>query len=243
MVPAGAAHVPLPGTVRVCKKLGIDYAEAVTGFEFGSKMAVPFIQGVVVAAENEDLLRDAWKVEAAEKRKREELKAEKKILQTWRKFLFGLRIMERVRDEYGGGDPDADRERDSHNPFAAQKKKHEEESDDDGVDEEMPDRESSYNAIDHGGGFLLPGHEDDADDGLIVEHHDQQRSHAGPSHTDADDHDDNEPFESGSPAANSPPVSISSDSDSDNEVDNGKGEDLEPEYAPRLTRRMRGRGR
>ncbi|KAJ5699434.1 hypothetical protein N7536_002447 [Penicillium majusculum] len=241
MVPAGAAHVPLPGTVRVCKKLGIDYAEAVTGFEFGSKMAVPVIQGVVVAAENEDLLRDAWKVEAAEKRKREELKAEKKILQTWRKFLFGLRIMERVRDEYGGGDPDADRERDSHNPFAAQKKKQEDESDDDGVDEEMPDRESSYNAIDHGGGFLLPGHEDDADDGLIVEHHQQQRSHAGPSHTDADDPDDNEPFESGSPAANSPPVSLSSDSD--NEVDNGKGEDSEPEYAPRSTRRMRGRGR
>ncbi|KAJ5519334.1 Rad4 beta-hairpin domain 1 [Penicillium expansum] len=241
MVPAGAAHVPLPGTVRVCKKLGIDYAEAVTGFEFGSKMAVPVIQGVVVAAENEDLLRDAWKVEAAEKRKREELKAEKKILQTWRKFLFGLRIMERVRDEYGGGDPAADRERDSHNPFAVQKKKREEESDDNGVDEDMPDRESSYNAIDHGGGFLLPGHEDDADDRLIVEHHDQQMSHAGPSHTDADDLDSNEPFEPGSPAANSPPVSISSGSD--NEVDNGNAEDSEPEYAPRPTRRTRGRGR
>ncbi|CAG8896865.1 unnamed protein product [Penicillium egyptiacum] len=236
MVPAGAAHVPLPGTVRVCKKLGIDYAEAVTGFEFGSKMAVPVIQGVVVAAENEVLLRDAWKVEAAEKRKKEELKAEKKILQTWRKFLFGLRIMERVRDEYGGGDPDADRERDSHNPFAAQKKKQEEESDGNGDDEEMPDRESSYNAIDHGGGFLLPGHEDDADDGLIVEHHDQQRGHAGPPYGDPND---NEPFESGSPAADSSPVSISSGSD--NEVDIGEGEDAEPEYVPRPTRRTRGR--
>ncbi|KAI2712082.1 hypothetical protein CBS147332_5718 [Penicillium roqueforti] len=236
MVPEGAAHVPLPGTVRVCKKLGIDYAEAVTGFEFGSKMAVPVIQGVVVAAENEGLLRDAWKVEAEEKRKREELKAEKKILQTWRKFLFGLRIMERVRDEYGGGDPDADRERDSHNPFAVEKKKREEESEDDG-DQEMPDRESSYNAIDHGGGFLLPGHEDAADDGLIVEHHDQQQSPAGPSHTDYDP-DDNEPFESG-PPSESPPVSISSGSD--NEVDNNGEEEAEPEYVPRSTRRTRGR--
>ncbi|KAJ5855034.1 hypothetical protein N7534_007577 [Penicillium rubens] len=239
MVPAGAAHVPLPGTVRVCKKLGIDYAEAVTGFEFGSKMAVPVIQGVVVAAENEGLLRDAWKVEAAEKRKKEELKAEKKILQTWRKFLFGLRIMERVRDEYGGGDADADRERDSHNPFAAQKKKREEESDNDGDGEEIPDRESSYNAIDHGGGFLLPGHGDDADDGLIVEHHDQKRSHAGPSHTDANGPDDNEPVESGSPVADSLPVSISSGSE--NEVDNGEEEVAEPEYVPRPTRRTRGR--
>ncbi|EKV12351.1 Rad4 family protein [Penicillium digitatum] len=242
MVPVGAAHVPLPGTVRVCKKLGIDYAEAVTGFEFGSKMAVPVIQGVVVAAEHEDLLRDAWKVEAAEKQKKEELKAEKKILQTWRKFLFGLRIMERVRDEYGGGgeDPAADWERDSHNPFAVQKKKPEGRSDD-GLDEEPLGRDSSYNVIDHGGGFLLPGQEDDADDGLIVEHHDQQRSHAGPSHTDADLPDDNEPFESESPAVDSPPVSISSGSD--DEVDNGQGEDSQPESVPRPMRRTRGRGR
>jgi xeroderma pigmentosum group C-complementing protein len=48
-------------TVRICKKLGIDYTEAVTGFAFRSKMAVPFIQRVVIAEENESLLRDAWR--------------------------------------------------------------------------------------------------------------------------------------------------------------------------------------
>ena len=32
MVPKGAVHVPLRSTVRICKRLGIDYAEAVTGF-------------------------------------------------------------------------------------------------------------------------------------------------------------------------------------------------------------------
>ncbi|KAJ5780237.1 Rad4 beta-hairpin domain 1 [Penicillium paradoxum] len=236
MIPAGAAHVPLSGTVRICKKLGIDYAEAVTGFEFGSKMAVPVIQGVVIAAEHESLLRDAWSIDAAEKRKKEELKAEKRILQTWRKFLFGLRIMERVRDEYGGGDPAADRERDSHNPFAMQKKKQDEDVDLDDEDEEMHDREESYNVIDHGGGFLLPGQEDDVDDGLIVEHHDEQQSHAGPSHTHADD---DELVESESRAAASPPVSISSDLA--DELDDGKDEESEPEYAPRPTRRTRGR--
>jgi xeroderma pigmentosum group C-complementing protein len=240
MVPAGATHVPLPGTVRVCKKLGIDYAEAVTGFEFGSKMAVPVIQGVVVAAENESLLRDAWQVEAAEKRKREELKAEKKILQTWRKFLFGLRIMERVRDEYGGRDPDADRERDAHNPFAVQKKKKEDDEPqgEEGEDEEM-DGAEAYNPVDHGGGFLLPGHEDDADDGLIVEHHDQQQSPAGPSQMHLNS--DAEELDSGSPTGESLPISIASDSgEEDDEDENG---DSEPEYAPRPTRRRaRGRG-
>ncbi|KAJ5081816.1 hypothetical protein NUU61_010080 [Penicillium alfredii] len=198
MVPRGAAHVPLPGTVRICKKLGIDYAEAVTGFEFGSKMAVPVIQGVVVAAENESLLKDAWRVDAAEKQKREQLKAEKRILQTWRKFLFGLRITERVREEYGGDSVEA-RERDTHNPFAVRKKDQPPEEIDHGEDE---DHESSRDAFDHGGGFLLPGEDDDADDGLIVEQHppDERGNAADESHKQRSDRE------------TSHPVSISSES-------------------------------
>ena len=101
MVPEGAVHVPLRGTVRVCKKLGIDYAEAVTGFEFGNRLAVPVIDGVVVAAENEDTLMDAWREEEAQRRLKEDEKRNKLILGTWRKFLMGLRIVERVREEYG----------------------------------------------------------------------------------------------------------------------------------------------
>ncbi|OGE53782.1 hypothetical protein PENARI_c007G01179 [Penicillium arizonense] len=232
MVPRGAAHVPLPGTVRICKKLGIDYAEAVTGFEFGSKMAVPVIQGVVIAEENEELLRDAWRADAAEKRKREELKAEKRILQTWRKFLFGLRIMERVREEYGGGDPEAGRERDAHNPFVLKKRKKEDEEENEGEGEEGDhhDPESEHDPMDYGGGFLLPG-EDDADDGLIVEHHEQQ-TQAGPSQTHVD-------FD-GDPASerSSPPISIPSASDNEEHDDNDdKGEDAASEYTPRPTRR------
>ncbi|OQD75496.1 hypothetical protein PENDEC_c007G01827 [Penicillium decumbens] len=226
MVPRGAAHVPLPGTVRICKKLGIDYAEAVTGFEFGSKMAVPVIQGVVVAAENEDLLKDAWRIEAAEKRKREELKAEKRILQTWRKFLFGLRIAERVREEYGG-DPDADRERDSHNPFAIRKKHQEVQGSDEGHEGAEDPFEESYNPIDHGGGFLLPGEGDDVDDGLIVEE-DHDRTSKGPSakHLSHDSVGEDEESE-----GLSPPISIP-------EPD----EDDESGYVP-LTRNTRRRRR
>jgi xeroderma pigmentosum group C-complementing protein len=202
MVPQGAAHVPLPGTVRLCKKLGIDYAEAVTGFEFGSKMAVPVIQGVVIAAENEDLLRDAWRIDAEEKRKREDLKAEKRILQTWRKFLFGLRITERVQEEYGGFDNAEDRERDSHNPFAARKKKDKQQREDPEPEPDLEtafeqdqhpfeEEESSHNALDHGGGFLLPGEVDaDAHDGLIVEQHHDVRRRTAPTRLSDEEDDD-----------------------------------------------------
>jgi xeroderma pigmentosum group C-complementing protein len=101
MVPRGAIHIPLKGTARICKKLKIDYAEACTGFEFGKQRAVPVITGVVVAVENEDLVIDAWEVAQAEKEKKEEDKREKHVLGLWRKFLAGLRIVERVKRDHG----------------------------------------------------------------------------------------------------------------------------------------------
>ncbi|KAH0555873.1 hypothetical protein GP486_006180 [Trichoglossum hirsutum] len=102
MVPKGAVHVPLRGTAKVARKLGIDYAEAVIGFEFGAQRAVPVIDGVVVATENEQVLIDAWHEAEQERKRKEDGKREKIALGTWRKFLMGLRIIERVREEYGG---------------------------------------------------------------------------------------------------------------------------------------------
>lgn len=165
MVPKGAVHIPYSGTARICKKLGIDYAEAVVGFEFGSKMAVPVIQGVVVAEENGGLVLDAWRAEQRAKREKERLQKEKQILQTWRKFIMGLRIMQRVQAEYG-----MDGDAETHNPFARpaqpsraaqhRPQEHDEESDHDQYE------------VDQGGGFLLPGEDDDDGRDLIVERHD-----------------------------------------------------------------------
>ena len=104
MVPKGAVHVPLRATARVCKRLGIDYAEACTGFEFGNKRAVPVLTGVVVAQENEDALIDAWEAEEEARVKREESKREKLALTWWKKMYAGLKIVERMKREYGEGE-------------------------------------------------------------------------------------------------------------------------------------------
>ena len=153
MVPKGAVHVPLRGTVRVCKKLGIDYAEAVTGFEFGNKMAVPVCQGVIVAAENENALIDAWEREEEIRRMKEDEKRAKLILGTWRKFLMGLRIVERVKEEYGedlGGD-----EKDSINPFTNPQKFRQPDKSQPQVVHDVAETN------DQGGGFLREGEEED----------------------------------------------------------------------------------
>ncbi|KAF2621391.1 Rad4-domain-containing protein [Macroventuria anomochaeta] len=101
MVPRGAVHIPLKGTARVCRKLNINYADACTGFEFGKQRAVPVITGVVVAEENEHLVIDAWEAEEAEKLRKEAEKRQKFVLGLWKKFYSGLKIVQRMKDEYG----------------------------------------------------------------------------------------------------------------------------------------------
>ncbi|KAI9797915.1 MAG: hypothetical protein M1825_005684 [Sarcosagium campestre] len=101
MVPRGAVHLPHRGLVKVCKRLEINFAEAVTGFEFGAQRAVPVVEGVVIPEEAEKAVLEAWKIDEEERVIKEEGKREKLALATWRKFLMGLRILERVKEEYG----------------------------------------------------------------------------------------------------------------------------------------------
>jgi xeroderma pigmentosum group C-complementing protein len=169
MVPRGAVHIPMRGTVRICKKLEIDYAEAVTGFEFGKKMAIPVVEGVVVAEEHEQAVRAGWEEYAEQQRVKEEGKLEKAVLNLWRRMLMGLRIRERVSDTYGE-DGNASGEMFGLGNNSGQT--HELLAPEDGVGEQG----SASVGIHDGGGFLLP-HEEGEDDPttgsgeLIVEHH------------------------------------------------------------------------
>ncbi|KAF4981331.1 hypothetical protein FZEAL_2864 [Fusarium zealandicum] len=101
MCPEGALHIPYRGAMRVCKRLQIDYAEAVVDFEFGNRMAVPVIQGVVIAEENHEMVMEALEKDEAERARKEDEKRKKKALGQWRRFLMGMRIAERIRQEYG----------------------------------------------------------------------------------------------------------------------------------------------
>ncbi|EIN13025.1 Rad4-domain-containing protein [Punctularia strigosozonata HHB-11173 SS5] len=104
MLPEGAVHVPLKGTAKIARQLGFDYAEAVTGFEFRKRRANPVITGIVIAAENEEALLEAyWEAEkvAAEKAK---AKKHDQILKRWTKLVQGLRIRQRMLEQYSTGD-------------------------------------------------------------------------------------------------------------------------------------------
>lgn len=101
MIPQGATHLKLKGVARIARKMEIDHAEAVVGFEFKKRGAIPLVLGVLVADENAATLQAAWE-EAEEIRiRKEDKKKSDAALKLWAKLLKGLRIRNRINAEYG----------------------------------------------------------------------------------------------------------------------------------------------
>ncbi|KAJ5129635.1 uncharacterized protein N7515_005674 [Penicillium bovifimosum] len=101
MVPPGGVHIKRPEAVRAARILGIDYADAVIGFEFRGRRGTAVLGGIVIASEYhealEEVLRgleDERQLAALEARTAE-------ALRFWRLFLVKLRIAERVK-QYAG---------------------------------------------------------------------------------------------------------------------------------------------
>lgn len=101
MVPAGATHLKLKGVARIARKLEIEHAEAVVGFEFKARGAIPVVLGVLVADEHAARLEAAWR-EAEEIRvRKEDRKRSEAALKLWARLLKGMRIRSRINAEYG----------------------------------------------------------------------------------------------------------------------------------------------
>ncbi|KAI1502421.1 Rad4 transglutaminase-like domain-containing protein [Biscogniauxia marginata] len=154
MCPEGAVHVPYRGCVRVCKRLEIDYAEAVVGFEFGHRMAVPVIQGVVIAEENYERMIEELEKDEAERARKEDEKRRKEVLGMWRKLLMGLRIADRLRQDYGSLDESVE-------VFG-----HERDDDNSKDLEEMREKDEEM-----AGGFLPEGYEEEEEEAGVEPRH------------------------------------------------------------------------
>ncbi|XP_055634446.1 DNA repair protein complementing XP-C cells homolog [Toxorhynchites rutilus septentrionalis] len=100
MLPKKTVHLQLPGLNRICKKLGIDCAQAVTGFDFHGGSSHPVYDGSVVCEEYKDIVVDAWYQEQEEGDKREQEKYEKRVYGNWKKLIKGLLIRKKLQNKY-----------------------------------------------------------------------------------------------------------------------------------------------
>jgi hypothetical protein len=97
MVPAGGVHIPHPETSRAARLLGVDYADAVTGFAFKGRHGTAIITGAVVAESCRDAVQEVIRAFETEKEEEEETRRVLESLRMWKRFLVGLRIRERIQ--------------------------------------------------------------------------------------------------------------------------------------------------
>lgn len=90
----------VPGLLRIAKKLNIDCAPAVVGFDFHAGGSHPVNDGFVVCKEYKDTLIDAWNQEIEESRKREQKRYEDRVYGNWKRLVKGLLIRERLKIKY-----------------------------------------------------------------------------------------------------------------------------------------------
>ncbi|KAK9468923.1 hypothetical protein V1512DRAFT_258233 [Lipomyces arxii] len=96
MVPKGAIHLPLRGIANAVKVLGIDYADAVSGFDFAARKATPRIEGVVVAEEYAESVMAVYNAQQEQMMFEEDQRRQEEAMKRWRKYLIALRIRERI---------------------------------------------------------------------------------------------------------------------------------------------------
>ncbi|KAF5280873.1 hypothetical protein FQR65_LT03022 [Abscondita terminalis] len=104
MLPKKTVHLKLPGLNKLARKMNIDSAPALVGFDFHSGFNHPIYDGYVVCEEYEEVLVAAWHLDQEEQEKRELEKLEKRVYGNWKKLIKGLLIRERLKVKYNFGE-------------------------------------------------------------------------------------------------------------------------------------------
>ncbi|XP_056380888.1 DNA repair protein complementing XP-C cells [Hyla sarda] len=104
MLPIGCCHLQVTNLNRVARKLDIDCASAITGFDFHCGYSHPVTDGYIVCEEYKDILLAAWENEQVEIERKQKEKREKRALGNWKLLVKSLVIRERLKARYGQKD-------------------------------------------------------------------------------------------------------------------------------------------
>jgi xeroderma pigmentosum group C-complementing protein len=98
MVPPGGHHVRHASAKNAARLLGIDYADAVTGFQFKGRHGTAITSGAIVAEEYREAVEAVIEGFQCEQENEEARLYSMECLKLWRRFLAGLRIKERLSE-------------------------------------------------------------------------------------------------------------------------------------------------
>ncbi|CAI9753228.1 unnamed protein product [Fraxinus pennsylvanica] len=103
-LPPGTVHLRLPRVGLVAKRLDIDYAPAMVGFEFRNGRSFPVVEGIVVCAEYKDAILEAYAEEEERRKAEEKRRNEAQALSRWYQLLSSIITRQRLNNCYGDGD-------------------------------------------------------------------------------------------------------------------------------------------
>ncbi|XP_067949212.1 DNA repair protein complementing XP-C cells homolog [Watersipora subatra] len=101
MLPKGCVQIRIDSIGKIARKMGIDCAPAMVGWQLRSSANVPLFDGWVICKEFEDALLAAVDDYEEEEEKRAQEKVEKRVYGNWKTLIKGLLIRERLRLRYG----------------------------------------------------------------------------------------------------------------------------------------------
>lgn len=90
----------VPGLSRICKKLKIDCAQAVVGFDFHSGSCHASFDGFVVCEEFADQVVKQYWIEKEQSELAEVEKYEARVYGNWKKLIKGLMIRAHLQRKY-----------------------------------------------------------------------------------------------------------------------------------------------
>ncbi|KAH6784518.1 hypothetical protein C2S52_009477 [Perilla frutescens var. hirtella] len=102
-LPPGTVHLRWPRVAHVAKRLDIDFASAMVGFEFRNGRSVPLFEGIVVCAEFKDAILAAYVEEEERRGAEEKRKTEAQALSRWYQLLSSIITRQRLNTLYGDG--------------------------------------------------------------------------------------------------------------------------------------------
>ncbi|KAH7019317.1 hypothetical protein EDB80DRAFT_819598 [Ilyonectria destructans] len=148
MVPPGGIHLIHEHAARAAFVVGVDYAPALTGFQFKGRHGTAVLHGIVVAKEYEEAVWAVIKGLGDLEQQLEDERKRSRAMRAWRKFLMGLRIREQI---WSGVDAEERKEADDKAAREAQL--------DDDLDDAPSDVTEEFDMVDDddggGGGFLI----------------------------------------------------------------------------------------
>lgn len=96
MCPPGGVHIRHKLASKAARIVGVDFADAVTGFSFKGRHGTAIVQGVVVAQEYADAVQSVIEGMEYQQEEAEATARRTESLRLWRRFFLGLRIAKRV---------------------------------------------------------------------------------------------------------------------------------------------------